>query len=672
MQGMYGDASEENAGGDAFAYIFDGRSQLEQLMNEPSRLSRDRAVARLEGWAVGRDQETTCLVGAFTHAGWSARHRIVVEIETAAEKIGIAKEDLRLGGPALDSVTIDRISGTWLVPLGGVSVIVGLGLSIVCLRKIHYLVATFAFATLSWLATVSLLPIFGTKLDSVLIAMPALIYVLAMSSAVHLSGYLEQAQRHLSKRAAIRKAVEMGWAPCSVAALTTAIGLASLIPSGMIPVRNFGIYSSLGVILTWGMLFVFWPAIIDLLWRQPLDSSGAKALPAKAREWWLPLFQIATQRNRLVVLGCVFLGPLLVFGVAQTRTSVRLSDMFASSTKIHRDYEWIERELSGLVPIETIVRFDALPDASPSELVERLQLVESIRSYIGDRPQVSAAVAASNFLPEFSNQSGMRGVIQRRVMGAKLSARRHELVEQQWLYDQPATEGQAAEELWRITGRVPALGDLPYAEFLEQFETDVSNYIQQLSGSRAANARVTVCGGVFQVARAQQQLLRDMGFSVGLAFVLIAFTMIVLTKSLRIGLLAMIPNMFPALVVFGAMGWMEIAVDIGAMMTATVALGIAVDDTSHFLWWFFKARESGGDVESSIRTAFEHCATAMVQTSLICGLGLGAFAFSPFLPIGRFGTLMAALLFAALVGDLLILPAILRTAFVPRNRQTSV
>ncbi len=121
----------------------------------------------------------------------------------------------------------------------------------------------------------------------------------------------------------------------------------------------------------------------------------------------------------------------------------------------------------------------------------------------------------------------------------------------------------------------------------------------------------------------------------------------------------MIPNVFPPLVIFGAMGWLGLKIEIGSVMTASVALGIAVDDTIHFLTWYRRATRMGMGRSKAIRYAFDHCAKAMIDTTLICGLGVAPFLFSVFMPTVRFSRLLLILLVTALVGDLLLLPAIL-------------
>jgi predicted RND superfamily exporter protein len=107
------------------------------------------------------------------------------------------------------------------------------------------------------------------------------------------------------------------------------------------------------------------------------------------------------------------------------------------------------------------------------------------------------------------------------------------------------------------------------------------------------------------------------------------------------------------------MGLLGITIDIGTMMTASAAMGIAVDDTLHFLVWYRRGTQRFTSRRRAVRFAFRHCATAMFQTSIICGLGLLVFMASPFTPIARFGLVMAIMLALALLGDLVLLPAAL-------------
>jgi len=171
------------------------------------------------------------------------------------------------------------------------------------------------------------------------------------------------------------------------------------------------------------------------------------------------------------------------------------------------------------------------------------------------------------------------------------------------------------------------------------------------------------------VYKAQRELLNSLVASIGWAFVMIAVVMMIVLRNgrirplnlvnIRAGMLSMIPNVFPIVLIFGAMGHRHILVDIGTMMTASVAMGIAVDDTIHFLTWFRDGIARGLARNEAIIEAYRRCAAAMTQTTLIGGLGLAVFALSTFTPTQYFGVMMLTLLCAALIGDLIFLPALL-------------
>ena len=184
---------------------------------------------------------------------------------------------------------------------------------------------------------------------------------------------------------------------------------------------------------------------------------------------------------------------------------------------------------------------------------------------------------------------------------------------------------------------------------------------------------VVYTGIIPVVYKAQRTLLESLVESVAWAFVLIfvvmvcllspasslisAFSLRNLLQAVGSGALSMVPNIFPVVMIFGLMG--HGTGGYRPMMTASVAMGVAVDDTIHFLTWFRSGLRSGLDRREAIFEAYRRVAPAMTQTTIIAGLGLSVFALSTFTPTQRFGTLMLTLLIAALVGDLIFLPALL-------------
>jgi hypothetical protein len=161
------------------------------------------------------------------------------------------------------------------------------------------------------------------------------------------------------------------------------------------------------------------------------------------------------------------------------------------------------------------------------------------------------------------------------------------------------------------------------------------------------------------VYKAQRELLQSLIESTIWSFLTITPLMMFVSRSLRAGAVAMIPNVMPILIVFGAMGWLNISIDIGSMMTSSIALGVAVDDTIHFLAWFRSDLDNLRDRKQAIIAAYRRSATPTLQAALISGLGLSVFAFSTFTPTQRFGWLMLTILVTGVISELVLLPSIL-------------
>jgi len=178
-------------------------------------------------------------------------------------------------------------------------------------------------------------------------------------------------------------------------------------------------------------------------------------------------------------------------------------------------------------------------------------------------------------------------------------------------------------------------------------------------GDAPRPVRAVYAGLAPLVDKTQRQLLMSLRQGILWAAILIAVIMMFFLQGVMAGVVSMIPNIFPIIVIFGGLGLLNIKVGIGIMLAASVALGVAVGDTIHLLTWFRRGVAQGLDRVQAVWLALDRCATAMMQTTLIGGLGLAVFAASTVRPTQEFGVMAILMLGAALVGDLLILPALL-------------
>ena len=180
---------------------------------------------------------------------------------------------------------------------------------------------------------------------------------------------------------------------------------------------------------------------------------------------------------------------------------------------------------------------------------------------------------------------------------------------------------------------------------------------------------VDYTGLVPLVYKAQHSLLDGLKIGFIWDFAIIVAVMILLCRATSAGLVLLLPAAFPAVMVFGAMGWGNhllkayadghLLIDIGTVMAPSVALGVTVDDVVHFMLWFRRGIADGLDRKQATMLAYKGCARAMYQSWGVIGIGLSVFSLSPFGPTQRFGYMMLAMLTIALVGNLVFMPALL-------------
>ncbi|MEX2317702.1 MAG: MMPL family transporter [Pirellulales bacterium] len=819
-----------------FRKILSGPSMLEELTSPPLSLSYSDAIRRLEGALVGPPQtdaegkrlddatRITCLVVYLSPEGYEDNHsmRNVVRYiqDVALRDCDILAPQLHMGGPIVDNVAIDQAGEGSLVRLASLSGLVGLAIAYGCLRNLRLTMVVVAVGAISAMVSLALVDYFGVieqlvmhrerrlygTMDAILMSMPALVYVLGVSGAIHFVNYYREARLAKGATGAVERAVRGAWIPCSLVALTAAIGFGSLVTSDIVPIQKFGGFSAAGIVATLGVLFSVLPVYLhrfppSQIGRHKWDDiqgEDSERLP----DWGAHFYRWLAQHNGVVT--CVLLGIMLVAGIGLLRlkSSVRLLKLLDDKADLVQDYIWVEHHMGNLVPMEVVLTIPPEKFRSGDEhaedgrqyrmtMLERLNLVRSVVARIEALDEVSRTLSAATLGPDESQ--GTAGAGRRRggdySTNKKLEERQdsfRDYLQKELLADGKA--GPASRELWRISARVTALKDIDYGLFTNnlsaQVEPVLAAYrrrdllIQELNrqGKTLKDSRLCVIfrgdpekvadtaegllfnllkesAGVLEKAgelpnpwlvdmarlsqltpeaqakalarfreydavlvasdslredadrlaadgvkivdvtktpvdempviaeiratdgprpvrslytgiiplvfKTQRQLLFSLRSSLFSSGVLIVLVMAIVFRSVMAGAISMLPNLFPVLLVFGTLGLLGIKMDIGIVMTASVALGVAVDSTVHLVTWFYLGQAKGLDRRGATLMAYEHCATATVQGAMISGLGLAVFAASSFTPTRQFGYLMITIQSTALLGDLVLLPALL-------------
>lgn len=637
-----------------FAGVPNGYDMLRELTEGPAELSRAGAIRRLTNVLVGPDGETSCAAVELTPLGAKQREDALEVVLSAADQaVGLPRDAYRLAGPPIDGIAIDQLSiesiRTFAIP----SAVLSMVLCVFCLRSFWFTWPVIVVATVGQGAALAAVHYVGASMNAVLIVLPPLVFVLSISAGVHLVNYFYEELRGGNFEDPVPQTLVKGWRPSVLATLTTALGLGSLMVSDVAPVRQFGILGAFGVALTWVLLFLLLPGV--MLWwpaKEPRTRSGR-------RRWWLPWDQTAGRpvwnwmavlvhhhSGKIAILSLLALG-IAGYGLTRVKTTLNVMSLLSPETRAVQDYHWFQENVTPLVPVEVVLRFD---DSSSLDLLERAMLVARVHAELAKVQWVDAAISPATFMPPFPRGGGLRAVTQRAVFRSRLEEQFEQLDEAGYVRE------DAGEQLWRVSGRVQGRDDIDYGLFLDRVRQQIDPLVHEAAPNGVSVTYTGVTSAVYEVQRA---LLADLFYSFLTAFLLIGGVMVLALRSIRAGLVAMVPNILPTVTLFGAMGWLGWDADVGSVMTASVALGIAVDGTFHFLASFKREMQHGQDRVAAIRITYGHCGRALVQTALICAAGMIPFTSSSFLPARSFALMLLLLLLIAAVCDLVVLPALL-------------
>jgi len=632
-----------------FERAITGPQFLRILTSPPYRLSRNIAVDRLSGVLIGPDEQT-CVVLVVSPAGEANRAAAIQQIyELGQTQCGLSSNEMHLGGPTVDGAAIETESQRSLYQLACLSACVVLLATWQRLRSIVLALVVFIVAIYSTMLCLTWMYLSGGVMNLGLVILPTLIFILAVAMAVHLVNYFRDAAEESGLASAASEAIRRGWQPCVLSAITTAVGFASLGISTTQTVRLFGIYAAAGTLTTLFLILVLLPSLMQLLAKYSMITPCI-SLP-KARAEAAPLLSViqhgVLRWSFAVVPFAIFAMALASAGLWGLSASVSIENRFSSKSRLITDYQWLEKHLGSLVPIEVVVRFR---EECRLDLAQRAQLIEQLEDLFKQHDGVNGTLSLTVFTPPIPEGGGARQAMQRALINRQISR----LSPQFERWNLATSEGN--DHLWRISARVATLSDIDYGDLVDRLHDDVT---QCIATSENSGTEIVFTGFIPLMYKAQRLILEDLLKSFLAAFAVIGLLMMLVVRNVPGGLLVMLPNVFPFVVVFGVMGWLGLPVEIGAVTTASIALGITVDDTLHYLTWFNRGIAQRMSVQNSLTFAYQRCAGAMVNTTLICCVGVMVFSLSTFMPTVRFSRLLAMLLLAALVGDLVLLPAIL-------------
>ena len=602
---------------------------------------------------ISSDGETTAIIATVAKGSPEARKELVKEtreILSAVETENSMKKFF-LAGPSIVNTELDRMSQNDMKTFTPVMFAVALVILVVLFKNISGVLIPAITIGINIMWTVGLFVIFGNKMNMVSGMLIPLVFIISLATTVHILNrfYLEVALSG-DKRESILKTLRHICVPCFLTCVTTSIGFLSLVVSDVTPVKTTGIFMAAGIMMSFFVCITLVPGMLSLfperMSRPFMNIKKDRSSSNKEFQGIYGFIGKFVRNNTIYVffISLVFVG-VAIYGVTKIDAESSIFESFPESSEITRSTEHIEQELMGLIPMDIVV------DAGNTGSVfqpDVLMKMEKLQDYLKGIPEVTKSVSVVDYvkyLNKLLNKDNPDSPVvtkDKAIDYVKLASLHGDSIVA-GLYTEDYNEG-------RVSVRMKNVGSSRYKLIVN----DIERFIKE---NFPLSVSCAITGIVPLLMDMQGYLIESQIKTFTLAFILIFICIALLLKSTRIGMMSMIPNLVPIAITLGVMGYVGINLDVATIMIASVAIGISVDDTIHFLYRFKEEFKKDGDHYLAIQRTLSGVGRALIFTTVVATCGFLVFCLSSFKAIQYFGLLTGITMVSALVADLFILPS---------------
>ncbi len=520
---------------------------------------------------------------------------------------------------------------------------------------------------ISVLMTIGSMAFFGEPLNVINNIIPPLLIIVGVSDSIHLIGrYREELEHSSTKLEAAEKTVRAMALACFLTSATTAVGMGSLVVSRTGMLRGFGIIAGIGVMIAYVVTIVFLPAAMTYF-KPPLPPQNRPGRVTHILDrGWLERGIVGITRSvlrrpwlALIVAAALTAGGL--FAALRVTIDSSLLDEFEQGDAAFRSTRLMEEKLDGVRPLEIML---TSREAHRFDDPRVLAAVDETQEWLRRQPGVLSTLSANDYLHEsWARISGAPSATDDQFHSREQVAALGILFRQAEpdpLSAFEADEGRVA----RIQVRVADIGARATLQLIQSLRARMEQRYAPLGIS------VAMTGEAYTGSVGLDAVVRDLLGSLGTAVLIIFGMMVVLFRSWRLGLLTLPPNLIPLI---GTVGWMamrDIPLNAATVIVFSISLGLAVDASIHILARY--REETGNRVLRSVAILRSARSTGrgIVVSSVTLMLGFGVMLLSSFIPVRRFGELIAVTVGLSLVSTLIVQPALLRVAApkIPPNR----
>ena len=544
-------------------------------------------------------------------------------------------------------------------------------------KEIRWVILPLFISFVSIVITSGFLGLFGWEITVISSNFVSLQLIMNISLVVHLIvKYKELCKIHpqsTHKQLIIDSVVSM-LKPSFFVVITTIAGFSSLVFSGILPVITFGWMMSVGIVVSLIMTFLLFPTTLLFLSKNKIDLKKRKQKP-----FTLTLAKVALNYKKTILFLTFGVVIFSATGATQLRVENSFIDYFKSSTEIYKGMSLIDKKLGGTTPLDIILTFkensDELVEAEVVEVVdEEDEILDEFSDEFEENPDdkikywfTEAKMERIKEVHEYlEKQDGIGKVLSLHTMGEigkRLNNKKpldslalaliyQELPEKyRKIILSPYVNVKSNKV--RISARIiDSKPELKRDALLKKIDNDLKTIINPKYEEYKITNLLVIYNNMLQSLFDSQ--IKTIGVVVGIIFIMF----LILFKDLQIAFLAIIANTVPISVIFGIMGWANIPLDMMSITIAAISIGIAVDNTIHYIHRF-KLEIAKNNYKDSVINSHKNIGTAMFYTSCIIMVGFSILILSNFIPTIFFGVLTMIAMFMAIVADLLLLPVLL-------------
>ncbi len=534
----------------------------------------------------------------------------------------------------------DAVQAT--LPLGFVLVLIGTAL---LLRSLFGVVTIVVMMTFGILTTIGFAGWAGMVFSPLAAGVPVVVMVLAVAHSIHIvTGVLLSMSRGVDRRAAVAESLRLNAWPVFLTSATTMIGFLSLNSSDSPPVQIMGTLSAVGMLSIYLYSMTLLPALLSIL---PLR---ARMAPPGQAAYFERFGAFVVERRQLLLWSGLVVSLVLVAGIPRNEFSDDWTKQFDDRYQFRRDTDFISQNLTGLNALEYSLASEVEGGITDPQYLAR---VEAFAEWANGQPEVVHVRAFTDIMKRL-NQN----------MHGDDPAR----------YHLPEASDLAAQYLLLYELSVPLGRDLNDRIDVARSATRMTVTVADVSARemRALDARAQrwiaahapgltgEASGITMIfAHLAQRNLESIlrGTMIGMA--IISLILVWVFRSVRLGLISLVPNFLPPAMGFGLWGYLVGQVSFPAAMTTVIAFGIIVDDTIHFMTKYMKARHDGLPGDQAVRYAFRSSGHALLTTTAVLAAGFIVFAFSGYEGIWILGLMVTIMVVLGIIVDFLLLPALL-------------